>query len=221
MESKEGETITQAADVVSPASSPASASDEILSADEQLLRAQGHKGELPRQFSSFAALSMGFVITNSWIGYSATFVTPLWTGGGPMVFFGVIVAAIACFIISMWAPQTTPSPRAKTQLSSQREQRDNQIPGHAIFYLLGSLLMRCSSLAAGLAELASAFPSSGGQYHFAFMVASPKSRALAAFVMGWMSTLAWVLTASSAVVYCGESSLSLLTPPCHCANQRR
>lgn len=75
-----------------------------LSPDELLLRAQGHQGELPRQFSSFAALSLAFVITNSWLGYCAVFVTPLIAGGGPSVFWGVIVASLACLIISELHP---------------------------------------------------------------------------------------------------------------------
>ena len=58
-------------------------------------------------------------------------------------------------------------------------------------------------IAAGLAELASAYPSSGGQYHFAFMVSSVKTRAFAAFITGWLSTLAWCLTTTSAAIYCG------------------
>ena len=58
--------------------------------------------------------------------------------------------------------------------------------------------------AAGMAELASAYPSTGGQYHFAFMVSPPKSRAFIAFVMGWLSVLAWVLTTTSAAIFCGK-----------------
>jgi choline transport protein len=73
---------------------------ETLSPDELLLRAQGHQGELPRQFSSFSALSLAFVITNSWVGYCSTFVTALLAGGGPAVFWGIVVAATACLIIS-------------------------------------------------------------------------------------------------------------------------
>lgn len=75
-------------------------SAETLSADEIQLRAQGHKGELPRQFSAFAMLAVAFSITNSWIGYSASFITPLFDGGGPTVFWGLIVAAFACSCIS-------------------------------------------------------------------------------------------------------------------------
>jgi choline transport protein len=88
-----------------------------LSADERQLRAQGHTGELPRQFGTLATISLAFTITNSWIGISAVFATPLFAGGGPTVFWGQLVAAVACSFIN-----------------------------------------------AGLAELASAFPSSGGQY---------------------------------------------------------
>ena len=92
-------------------------SGEGLSADELELRLQGHVGELPRQFGALSSLSLAFTLTNSWIGYSAVIAAPLLSGGGPMVFFGLIVAGIACSIIT-----------------------------------------------AGLAELASAFPTSGGQY---------------------------------------------------------
>lgn len=55
--------------------------------------------ELPRQFSLFSTLAFGFSMTNSWLGYSATFITPLLLGGSPTVFFGLIAASIAsCFI---------------------------------------------------------------------------------------------------------------------------
>jgi hypothetical protein len=55
--------------------------------------------ELPLQFSLFSTLAFGFSMTNSWLGYSATFITPLLLGGSPTVFFGLIAASIAsCFI---------------------------------------------------------------------------------------------------------------------------
>jgi choline transport protein len=79
---------------------PANVQDAILSADELELRAQGHKGELPRQFSTLSTLAIAFLLTSAWIGYSATFPYPLLAGGGPYVFWGLIVATIACSIIS-------------------------------------------------------------------------------------------------------------------------
>lgn len=98
---------------------PAGLSESNLSADELELRAQGHVGQLPRQISMFATLALAFSITNTWIGYSATFVTPLFAGAG--------VAVICCLVVACFA---------------------------------------CAVIAAGLAELASAFPSSGGQYQY-------------------------------------------------------
>lgn len=48
--------------------------EEGLSADEIQLRAQGHVGELPRQFSPLATLALAFSITNSWVGYGKSLV---------------------------------------------------------------------------------------------------------------------------------------------------
>lgn len=95
------DTETTSVSNISPqAKELADGSMQDLSPDDLLLRAQGHHGELPRQFSSLAALSLAFVITNSWLGYCASFAVPLLAGGGPGVFWGVIVAAVACLIIS-------------------------------------------------------------------------------------------------------------------------
>lgn len=90
-----------------------------LSIDELELRAQGHKGELPRQFSILSTLSLAFTITNSWIAYSAVFVIPLIAGGGPCVIYSLVVGFVVCSFITL-----------------------------------------------GLAELASAYPTSGGQYQY-------------------------------------------------------
>ncbi|KIW57764.1 hypothetical protein PV05_02324 [Exophiala xenobiotica] len=141
---------------------PANFQDAILSADELELRAQGHKGELPRQFSTLSTLAIAFLLTSAWIGYSATFPYPLLAGGGPYVFWGLIVATIACSIIT-----------------------------------------------AGLAELSSAYPSTGGQYHFAFMVSSEKTRAAVAFVMGWLSVIAYCLFTASATIVCAQITAAI------------
>ncbi|BCS23651.1 putative GABA permease [Aspergillus puulaauensis] len=123
----------------------------------------GHnQEELPRQFSLLSTLALGFSMTNSWLGYSATFITPLLMGGSPAVFFGLVGASIASSFIT-----------------------------------------------AGLAELASAYPSSGGQYHFAFMVSSPRYRAPVAFAMGWLSVVAWALTSASTAVVCAQMAGNL------------
>lgn len=51
-----------------------------------------------------------------------------------------------------------------------------------------------SIISIGLAEIGSAFPSSGGQYHFCFLLAPHRSRRFAAYVIGWMSVVAWWVT---------------------------
>ncbi|KAH1613044.1 hypothetical protein KXX21_002144 [Aspergillus fumigatus] len=134
----------------------------VLAADDAVPQARGQQRELPQQFSASSALSFAYVITNSWVGYSGTFPTALMAGGGPAVFYGVIVAGIVCFIITL-----------------------------------------------GLAELASAFPSSGGQYHFTYMVSSPKTRTPCAFVCGWLSSLAWCLTTVSGTIFIAQAILAL------------
>jgi choline transport protein len=72
----------------------------VVAADEALPQARGQQIELPQQFSAISALSFAYIATNSWIGYSGTFVTALLAGGGPAVFYGVIAAGIVCTIIS-------------------------------------------------------------------------------------------------------------------------
>lgn len=138
--------------------------EQGLSADEIQLRAQGHSGELLRQFSPLATLALAFSITNSWVGYAATFVTPLFAGGGPAIFWAPILACIACLLITL-----------------------------------------------GLAELASCYPSSGGQYHMVFMVSPPRFRSAVAFATGWLSSFAWLFTTASANLFCASLCIQLAT----------
>ena len=53
----------------------------------------------------------------------------------------------------------------------------------------------------GLSEISSCFPSSGGQYHFVFILAPKESRKFAAFTIGWMNILGW------SVALCSGASL--------------
>ncbi|KAH7184557.1 amino acid permease-domain-containing protein [Fusarium flagelliforme] len=56
--------------------------------------------------------------------------------------------------------------------------------------LVGGIIM--TILAAGYAELASAFPSAGGQYHIVYMTFPASTRRFAAFFTGWMSILFFI-----------------------------
>ncbi|KPM37242.1 hypothetical protein AK830_g9303 [Neonectria ditissima] len=51
----------------------------------------------------------------------------------------------------------------------------------------------------GLSEIASAFPSTGGQYHFCYILTPEKSKRFTAYVVGWMSTLAWWIVTCSGI----------------------
>ncbi|CRL28604.1 Amino acid/polyamine transporter I [Penicillium camemberti] len=61
----------------------------------------------------------------------------------------------------------------------------------------------------GLSELASTFPSSGGQYHFVYIIAPQKNKRFAAFVTGWMSILGWWMITCSGLSLVAKAALGL------------
>ncbi|KAK5996415.1 Choline transport protein [Cladobotryum mycophilum] len=128
--------------------------------DDAVLRANGHESTLARQFSWISALALGFNITNSWVGYLSNFGQSLVYGGPQVALFGLLVAFVAQFLITI-----------------------------------------------GLSEIASAFPSTGGQYHFCYILSPQKAKRFTAYIIGWMSTIAWwTLT-------CSGISLAAITLP--------
>ncbi|KAK7191822.1 hypothetical protein PSPO01_02271 [Paraphaeosphaeria sporulosa] len=131
--------------------------------DDEILRRNGHDAVLERQFSWLSALGLGFSITNSWVGYLSCFGQNLKYGGPNSVIFGLIVAFVVQYTITL-----------------------------------------------GLSELASAYPSSGGQYHYCFILAPPKTRRFAAYITGWMSVLAWCLVTYSGVSLAAVSTLGIV-----------
>ncbi|KAK7419472.1 hypothetical protein QQZ08_010842 [Neonectria magnoliae] len=120
--------------------------------DDAVLRANGHQSDLKRQFNWLSALGLGFSITNSWVGYLSNFGQSLIYGGPQVCVFGLVVAFVVQFIITL-----------------------------------------------GLSEIASAFPSTGGQYHFCYILTPEKSKRFTAYVVGWMSTLAWWIVTCSGI----------------------
>ena len=126
--------------------------DRQGSQSDAVLLAQGHKAAMRRTFSPFAALGLGFSITNSWVGYLSCFGQNLAYAGPNSVVFGLLVAAAIQWIITL-----------------------------------------------GLSEVSSCFPSSGGQYHFVYILAPKGSRKFAAFTVGWMNILGWSVALCSGV----------------------
>ncbi|KAF4470382.1 choline transporter [Fusarium albosuccineum] len=120
--------------------------------DDAVLRANGHKSDLKRQFNWISALGLGFSITNSGAGYLSNFGQSLIYGGPQVCILGLVVAWVVQFTITL-----------------------------------------------GLSEIASAFPSTGGQYHFCYILSPEKSKRFTAYIIGWMSTLAWWIVTCSGV----------------------
>ncbi|KIW11301.1 hypothetical protein PV08_10601 [Exophiala spinifera] len=66
-------------------------------------------------------------------------------------------------------------------------------------------------VAAGMAELASAYPVAGAQYYWSFMVASDKYKPFASFLNGWISILGWWLGAASVANFVASMILAIVT----------
>ncbi|KAI9718467.1 MAG: hypothetical protein M1828_006712 [Chrysothrix sp. TS-e1954] len=62
----------------------------------------------------------------------------------------------------------------------------------------------------GLSEVASAFPSTGGQYHFTFILAPTRHKRFAAFVVGWMTLIGWWVITCSGVSLCAVSIAGMI-----------
>ncbi|KAE8147897.1 amino acid transporter [Aspergillus avenaceus] len=61
----------------------------------------------------------------------------------------------------------------------------------------------------GLAELCSALPSSGGQYHFTYIVAPKFSKNFAAHTVGIINVVAWWITTASGTIYTAVSAFGI------------
>ncbi|KAH8130097.1 hypothetical protein ACSS6W_008232 [Trichoderma asperelloides] len=61
----------------------------------------------------------------------------------------------------------------------------------------------------GLAEFCSALPSSGGQYHYTYIVAPTKTRNFAAYIVGLLNIVAWWVNAASGTIYVAISAFGI------------
>ncbi|BCS28163.1 uncharacterized protein APUU_61211S [Aspergillus puulaauensis] len=71
-------------------------------------------------------------------------------------------------------------------------------PQTCVFSLLVAFFAQCT-VAIGLGELSSAYPSSGGQYHFCYILSPPNTRKYSAYIVGWISILAWWIVTCSGI----------------------
>ncbi|KAI4244147.1 MAG: hypothetical protein L6R40_003131 [Gallowayella cf. fulva] len=82
-------------------------------------------------------------------------------------------------------------------------------PQSVVFGLLVATAVQWT-ITLGLSEVASAFPSAGGQYHFTYILAPTKHKKFAAFVVGWMTLLGWWVVTCSGVSLCAVSVAGLI-----------
>ena len=74
-----------------------------------------------------------------------------------------------------------------------------------IFCWIGAL-----TTAASLAEMASMAPTSGGQYHWVFMLAPPRHSVFLSWITGWSAVLGWIANLTAGVWFTGTMIQGLL-----------
>lgn len=65
-----------------------------------------------------------------------------------------------------------------------------------IYAILGAL-----STAASLAEMASIWPTSGGQYHWTAMLAPPSQKVFLSWFAGWIATIGWIANTAAGAFF--------------------
>jgi choline transport protein len=81
--------------------------------------------------------------------------------------------------------------------------------GPGIIYGLIAAAVVMATINIGFAELASAFPSAGGQYHIVFMTFPPSTRRAAAFFTGWISIIYIMAATASCNFFVAGSILDI------------
>ncbi|KAF4433762.1 HNM1-Choline permease [Fusarium acutatum] len=86
------------------------------------------------------------------------------------------------------------------------------VSGGAVSLVYGVMVAFVGSLcsASSLAELASSYPTAGGQYHFVAKLSPKRSRPLTSWFAGYISTLGWIASAGSAPFLAGTQIQGLL-----------
>jgi choline transport protein len=116
----------------------ASECTSLLSDDAELIRLTGHRPVLERNFSLFALLSFSFMVVDSWLGIASALATGI-SSGGPV----------------SWTTACQPSGPAVLTVSC---------PVRKALLVYGTILVSIFTMAVAmsLAELAGAYPTSGG-----------------------------------------------------------
>jgi amino acid transporter len=62
-----------------------------------------------------------------------------------------------------------------------------------------------------ISELASMAPIAGGQYYWVYMMAAPEWRNVLSYVVGWLTTLAWIATVATETLFAGTMIQGVVT----------
>jgi amino acid transporter len=62
-----------------------------------------------------------------------------------------------------------------------------------------------------ISELASMAPIAGGQYYWVFMLAPPRWRTICSYVVGWLTSLAWIATVATETLFAGTIIQGMIT----------
>lgn len=81
--------------------------------------------------------------------------------------------------------------------------------GPGVLYGLIAACIFYAFIAAGLAELASAIPSSGNVYHWASVTAGKKYGRICSFYAGWWNCLAWIFGAATSSLFAAQTVLAM------------
>ncbi|GAB7363675.1 hypothetical protein MBLNU230_g4245t1 [Neophaeotheca triangularis] len=90
----------------------------------------------------------------------------------------------------------------ETTLALFSEAFENGGPAGAVY---GFIIAWFSTLSVYtvISELASMAPISGGQYYWVYMLAPPEYKRIASYLIGWLTTLAWVATVATETLFAG------------------
>lgn len=66
-----------------------------------------------------------------------------------------------------------------------------------------------------ISELASLAPIAGGQYYWVYMLAPPRYKVFCSYIVGWLTSLAWIATVATETIFAGTilQGLTVLTTP--------
>ena len=90
----------------------------------------------------------------------------------------------------------------ETVLALFSEAFENGGPAGAIY---GFIIAWASTLSVYtvISELASLAPIAGGQYYWVYMLAPQGSRVMLSYVVGWLTSLAWIATVATETLFAG------------------